>query len=82
MNVTELKPYAVTYSEKFSYEVRAEALRTLGSGCEIGVAINDVLAHPKRGRSLNAWLTWHLAVSAITIPAMTRPRAGASQGNT
>jgi hypothetical protein len=48
MNVTELKPYAVTYSEKFSYEVRAEALRTLGSGCEIGVAINDVLAHPKR----------------------------------
>jgi hypothetical protein len=46
MNV-ELKPYAITYSEQFEYSVRAEALRILGSGCDIGVAPNDTLNHPR-----------------------------------
>lgn len=42
-----LKPYAITYSEKFDYDVRAEALRLLGAGDAVGAAINDTLAHPK-----------------------------------
>jgi hypothetical protein len=43
-----MKPWAITYSELFSYDVRAEALRLLGSGISIGVALDDTLAHPKR----------------------------------
>lgn len=44
---TELKPLAVSYSERFPYPVRAAALRILGSGYEIGVALDDVLASPE-----------------------------------
>jgi hypothetical protein len=47
MNNADVKPCAVTFSERFDYSVRAEALRLLGSGCEIGVALNDTLSHPR-----------------------------------
>src|SRR5271156_736265 len=43
----DVKPWAITLSEQFSYDVRAEALRLLGSGCDIGVAPHDTLTHPR-----------------------------------
>jgi hypothetical protein len=46
---TDLKPYAVTYSEQFDYEVREQALRILDQGCTTmgRVWADEVLAHPR-----------------------------------
>lgn len=44
----DVKPYAVTYSEDFDYDVRAVATRILDQGCTMGrVGAAEVLAHPK-----------------------------------
>jgi hypothetical protein len=44
---TDVKPYAITASEQFDYAVRAEALRLLGSGVEVGLALTDTISHPR-----------------------------------
>jgi hypothetical protein len=43
----DLKPCAISFSAQFDYAVRAEALRLLGSGVEIGLAPDDALNHPR-----------------------------------
>lgn len=48
----ELKPRVVAAIENYDYDTRLAALRLIGCGEQIGSAINDVLAHAKRGEVL------------------------------
>jgi hypothetical protein len=47
VTMNDEKPFAITLIEDFPYDVRAEALRLLGSGYSVGIALNDTLTHPK-----------------------------------